>query len=156
MPMETVLSRPAPLYPVEIEDYRRELIMKLSSAWTIAREKIKGAQRAQKLQYDRGAKDPSFRIGHRVMVYMPGEVQGKDRKLARPFHGRYRIVSLTPTNAEVVLVDHPKEPFIFVALQRVRRCYGEMSNVPWTGPLRKRKRRKRHPRGSASSPQVSE
>jgi len=49
LPTETVLSRPAPLHPVEIDDYRSELITKLSSAWTIAREKIKGAQRAQKL-----------------------------------------------------------------------------------------------------------
>lgn len=85
------------IYPLEIVDYRSELITKLASAWTIAREKKKGAQRAQKLQYDRHAKVPSFCIGDRVMVYMPGEVQGKDRKLAQPFHAPYRIVSLTPT-----------------------------------------------------------
>jgi len=39
-----------------------------------------------------------------------GVVQGKDRKLAQPFHRPERIVSLTPTNAKVVLVDHYELP----------------------------------------------
>ncbi len=41
------------------------------------------------------------------MILMPGEVKGKAWKLARPFHGPYRILSLTSNNAEVVLVDRP-------------------------------------------------
>ena len=155
LPTETVLSKPAPLYPIEIEDYRSELITKLSCVWANAKEKIVGAQQAQKLQYDRTAKVPDLHIGDRVMVYMPGEVQGKDRKLVRPFHGPYRVVSLTPTNAEVVLVDRPREPSIFVALSRVRRCY-EMSNASWTGHRRKRKRRKTRSPASVSPPETSE
>ena len=50
------------------------------------------------------------------MVHMPGEVKGKSWKLARPFHGPYRVLSLTPTNAEVRLVDRPTSESIFVAL----------------------------------------
>lgn len=61
--------------------------------------------------------------GERVMVHMPHETQGKDRKLVQPFHGPYRVVSSTPTNAEVVLVERPEEPSIFVTLERVRQCY---------------------------------
>ena len=155
LPTETVLSKPVPLYPIEIDDYWSELVTKLLCAWASAREKIVGAQRAQKLQYDRTAKDPGLRLGDRVMVYMPSEVQGKDRKLARPFHGPYRVVSLTPTNAEVVLVDLPREPSIFVALHRVRRCYEEMEDVSWTGPRRKRRRRKTRSQASVPSPQTS-
>ncbi len=34
------------------------------------------------------------------MMYMPS---GKDRKLARPDHGPYRVLNITPTNDEVVL-----------------------------------------------------
>ena len=37
------------------------------------------------------------------MVYMPGDVSGKKWKIARPYHGPYRILSVTPTNAEVQL-----------------------------------------------------
>ncbi len=77
------------------------------------------------------------------MILMPGEVKGKAWKLARPFHGPYRILSLTPNNAEVVLVDRPKDSSIFVSLDRVRLYYPELEDdVSWTGP-RKRKRNRR-------------
>ena len=75
------------------------------------------------------------------MVHMPGELQGKDHKLARPFHGPFRVLKMTPSNAEVVLVDKPRDPSIFVALNRVRLCYPEQSDETWTGPRKRRKRR---------------
>ncbi len=62
------------------------------------------------------------------MVQMPSECQGKDWKLARPFHGPYRVLQVTPTNVEVRLVDQPKSDSIFVALERVRRCYPEQGD----------------------------
>ena len=66
------------------------------------------------------------------MVYMPGDVSGKSWKLARPYH-RLRILSLTPTNAEVQLIEKPGDPPLFVALSRLRRCYPEMTDASWTG-----------------------
>ena len=73
---------------------------------------------------------------------MPADVGGKDWKLARPFHGPYRIVSTTPTNAEVQLIERPSEPTLFVALSRVRKCYPEIpTNVSWTGRKRKIRRK---------------
>ncbi len=140
---DTVLCAPARLYPTDIGDYRNELTTKLASAWANAKKEIGGAQAAQKRQYDRAAKDPKLRCGDRVMVYMPSEVQGKDRKLARPYHGPYRVLNITPTNAEVVLIDQPRDPPIFVSLSRVRHCYEEMADVSWSGPRRKRRRRRR-------------
>lgn len=59
-------------------------------------------------------------VGDRVMVHMPGSVKGKVWKLARPFHGPYRVISVTPTNAEVWLVDQPGADAIFVSLSKVR------------------------------------
>ena len=114
---------------VDVEDYRSELVEKLSRAWTIAREKIQEAQKAQKTQYDRRAKYSSLRVGDQVMVYMPSEVQGKDRKLARPFHGPYQVLSVTPTNAEVTLINRPSDPSIFVSLSHVWPCYEEMEDL---------------------------
>ena len=53
------------------------------------------------------------------MVYMPREVTGKDRRLARPrYHGPYRITALTPTNAEVKLIENTGDLSIFVAIDR--------------------------------------
>ncbi len=51
------------------------------------------------------------------------DIQGKDRKLPRPYHGPYRVLNVTHMNAKVVPVDHPRDLPIFVSLSRVRHCY---------------------------------
>ena len=74
-------------------------------------------------------------VEQRVMVCMPTEIQGKTLKFARPFHGPFRIISLTATNAEVQLVDEPQSKSLFVSLNRVRTCYEELPDVSWKGSL---------------------
>ena len=93
-------------------------------------------------------------LGFSRLVYMPSDVQGKERKLARPYYGPYRVLQVTPTNAEVVLIDKPRDPSIFVSLSRVRKCYEEMADETWTGPREKRKRKsqKRPATPSSSDP----
>ena len=76
-----------------------------------------------------------------VMVFMPSEVTGKNRKLARPYHGPYRIIAVTPTNAEVKLIERVSEPSIFVAIDRLHKCYPEVPDTCWTGRKQTRKRR---------------
>ena len=65
------------------QDYRSELVRKISRAWDTAKQKIGAAQKAQKVQYDWTAVES---VGNQVIFYMPSTVQGKERKLARPFH----------------------------------------------------------------------
>ena len=48
LPTETVLSKPPSPYLVDVEDYRSELTTRMSTAWTIARERIEKPQQAQK------------------------------------------------------------------------------------------------------------
>ena len=82
-----------------------------------------------------------IRVGDRMMVYMPGDVAEKDWKLARPYHGPYRV---TPTNAEVRLIEKPSDPTLFVAISRLRRCYPEIPvDASWTGRNKRAKRRGR-------------
>ena len=150
LPTETGLSMPSPTYELDVEDYRTELTSNLSHAWSLAKQRIEKSQDAQKVQYDKHARKAEVRIGDRVMVYMPSTVQGKDRKLARPYYGPYRVLKTTPTNVEVVLVDKPQEPSIFVSLNRVRRCYDEMESETWTGTSKK-SRKKRQKKLSPSS-----
>ena len=70
-------------------------------------------------------------MGDRVMFYiMPKEVSGKDCKLARPFHGTFRIVNLTH---EVQLMEKPEELPLFVTIDQLCKCYMEMSDESWTG-----------------------
>ena len=67
------------------------------------------------------------------MVHMPGQVQGKARKFTHPYFGPFEVVGITPTNAEVQLLNHPNVPTIFVSLDRVRKCYEEMTDDVWMG-----------------------
>ena len=143
IPTSTVLTQSRSVYNVDPDDYKTELVVGLGESWRLAREHIEKAQDSQKRHYDAGRAEVDLKVGERVMVYMPSEVQGQDRKLARPFHGPYRVLSLTPTNAEVRLVDDPKQTPIFVSLDRVRRCYPELGDDTWTGPRKKRKKNKK-------------
>ncbi len=140
VPTETVLSYSRSPYAVDLDEYKEEMTSNFSLAWKLASENISKAQAAQKKAYDRKTEEVDLRVGERVMVLMPSEVKGKTWKLARPFHGPYQV---TPTNAEVRLVDEPMSESIFVALNRVRRCYPEQANTTWTGRKKRKKLRRK-------------
>lgn len=152
IPSESALSSPSTPYMVDLEDYKSELTNNLSDAWAIARANIQEAQACQKRQYDKHSKEPTLSIGDRVMVYMPHSVSGKAWKLARPFYGPYRVLSLTPTNAEVKLVDKPDSGSIFVALNRVRLCYPELPSKSWSGQKSKRSYTRKSKEVTAAKP----
>ena len=61
----------------------------------------------------------------------------------RPYLDPYRVLNLTPTNAEVRLIEKPDDPSIFVLLDRVRPCYSELPNRSWSGHTSKRKRKRK-------------
>jgi len=72
-----------------------------------------------------------------VFVHMPGDVSGKAWKFARPFHGPYRILELTPS---VCLVNKPQDTSIFVSLQRICMCPKEIPDEKtWYGQIQQRK-----------------
>ena len=142
-PTGTLLDPSDTTYLIDADDYRTELLINLSKAQKLALESIKQAQEKQRTFYDRQANGTTFKTGDRVMVLMPSDTTGKNRKLARPYHGPYRIVNLTATNAEVTLIEYPKDPPIFVAIDRLRRCYLEQSDAAWTGRKRKAVKQRR-------------
>ena len=143
IPTATILTQERRPYAVDIDDYKSDLCTGLSVAWSLAKENIKRAQIAQKRYYDQTAKPSSVKPGDRVMIFMPAERQGKTWKLARPFHGPYRVVHVTDTNVEARLVDRPQDPSIFVHLNRVRKCDPQQGNDVWSGPRVKRRRKKK-------------
>ena len=152
LPSECALTVPTSPYMVDLQDYRTELTTSLSDAWLAAREHITCAQAKQKQQYDKHTKESPVKVGDRVMVHMPGSVKGKAWKLVRPFHGPYRVLSVTPTNAEVRLVDQPGADAIFVSLSRVRPCYSEISDVSWSGSSKSRKKNKKQSNRDVTTP----
>ena len=79
-PTASDLALPRPAYAVDIDDYKTELTTCLANAQECAREQIKQSQEKQKLFYDHESKDPesTYRVGDRVMVYVPSEKTGKN------------------------------------------------------------------------------
>ena len=141
-PSEETLRCPSSDYIVDLDDYNSELVYGLYDAWRVEKVNINSAESHKRAVYERRAKKPGYKVGDRVMVHMPHEATGKAAKLARPFFGPYRILSLTPTNAEVRLVDRPDDASLFVSLSRLRLCYAELSDTSCIGHTRKRKRNK--------------
>ena len=92
----------------------------------MAQDNVRKAQQKQKRQHDRRAKEPKFRKGDRVFVYMPAAKRGKAHKFARPFSGPYRIIELFNNGAEVNLIAKPKTANIRVAFNRIRQCPSEI------------------------------
>lgn len=123
---------------VDLKDYGRELTEQLSTAWELARKCVAKAQRCQKKCADRQARPRNFVVADRVFLFQPAEKTGKARKLARPYHGPFRVVSLTQSNAQIRRVDRPQDEPILVALGRLRRCPSEVPDTFWP-PAKKRR-----------------
>ena len=119
LPTEAALSTPKSPYVVSVDDYKTELTIGLTESWKQARNNIKKAQTRQKSYYDRKAKEIDFQPGGHVMVYMPHEDQGKNRKLALPYHGPFRIIEVCPNCLVVRPVDRPDDPAIKINMDRV-------------------------------------
>ena len=141
MPTETVLSHHRNPYLVDLDEYKEDLLNNMATAWKLASENTKRAQVCQKKSYDKKSQEVDLKVGEQIMVFMPSDCQGKERKLTRPFHGPYHVVAVTSNTAKVRLVDRPNGESICVLLDRVRRCYQEEGNMLWTGPRSSRKKK---------------
>ena len=141
LPSECALTVPTTPDMIDLQDYRSKLttFLSLMLGWQLKSTSV----HKQKQQYDKNTKESPVKIRGRVMVHMPGTVKGKAWKLVRPFHEQYRVVSVTPTNAKVRLVDQPGADAIFVSLNRVRPCYPEIAVVSWSGNNKTRKKNRK-------------
>ena len=86
---------------VDVDTYKGEITIKMDEAWELARSNIKKAQKNQKLYHDQRSKPPNFKVGDRVMVYVPAAKACKSYKFARPFHGPYRIIAQDETGVVI-------------------------------------------------------
>ena len=121
-PTEAALLPPTPLQLTDVEDYREQLVLSLSSARDLAAKNIQAAQKRYKKQYDKKAKPPDLKVGSWVMVYFPHEETGKARKLSRPWHGPYRVIRVDDPDVTVSKVYFAKDGQIQVHQSRVKSC----------------------------------
>jgi len=79
-----------------VEEYREELMLSLTSARDLAAQSIQKAQEQYKHNYDchTTCTKTSLRVGDWVLVHIPQDESGPQRKLSQPWHGPYRVVSI--------------------------------------------------------------
>ena len=97
-------------------------MISLSSARELAASNIRAAQKKYKCQYDKKSQPVPFRLGDWVLVRFPQEESGKQRKLSRPWHGPYRIITKSDPDVTVVKIYFPEEGQIQVHQSRVCSC----------------------------------
>ena len=121
-PTEAALLPTTPIQLTEVEDYREQLVLSLSSARDLAAKSIQNAQKRYKKHYDQKARSCDLRVGNWVMVYFPHEETGKARKLSRPWHGPYRVESVDDPDVTVSKVYFTEDGQIQVHQSRVKSC----------------------------------
>ena len=109
-------------------------MLSLASARQLANETIHKAQKKYKAQFDYKAKPDRFRVGEWVLIKFPHEESGKNRKLSRPWHGPYRIITMTDTDITATRIYFPEDGSIKVHQGRVTKCpMGFRTGVYWYG-----------------------
>ena len=89
------------------------------------------AQKQQKKMHDQHARPPNFTVGERIFLFKPAERTGEKHKLARAYHGPYRVIKLTPNNAHIRRANRPEGEILLVALDRLKKCPDEVSDTYW-------------------------
>eukprot|EP00731_Ephydatia_muelleri_P000008 Em0001g8a len=127
-PLESSLLPVENLTPSSVSDYREELLLSLSSARKLACDAIQKAQCRYKKGYDKHARPTTHKIGDWILIKFPHEESGKNRKLSRPWHGPYRLLSCTDTDVVAAKVYFPDEGHIQVHQNRTTICPRDFPN----------------------------
>ena len=121
-PTEAAFMPLTDICPVQMEDYREQLMATLSSARELAATSIQKAQKRYKHQYDRDTKTTSLKIGEWVFIRFPQDESGRLRKLSKPWHGPYRIIEKRDPDVTAVKVYYPQHGQICVHQSCVCKC----------------------------------
>ena len=70
-PTESALLPAKSLRVTNVNDYREQMMLSLSTARNLAMKANRKAQQRYKLQHDKAAKTSKFRVGDCVLIYYP-------------------------------------------------------------------------------------
>ena len=139
-PTEACYLPDTPSQVGSVEDYREELMLSLTSARDLAAQTIQKAQERYKRNYDKRATYTTtpMRVGNWVFVRMPQEETGPQRKLSRPWHGPFRIISISDPDVLLAKVYFPQDRTIQVHQSRVKMSPPKLpSGFYWYGGKRR-------------------
>ena len=112
-------------------------MLNLSSAKALAAKSIARAQQGQRDQYNRHTNATKLRVGGWILMHFPQDETGKQRKLSRPWHGPYRIISRNDSDVTAVKIFFQMGPPIQVHQSRVNKCpLSFPNNFYWYGGRR--------------------
>ena len=123
LPTETALQGPESSVELDIDYYKTEMLLGMSTAWDQARENVESAQIRYKKQYDKSAQEITILAGERVMVKREA---GKKGKLSCRYEGPYRVVEVRGNTVEVRPVEQPDAPTEIVNITRICQCPSEV------------------------------
>ena len=63
-----------------------------------------------------------LKVGDWVLIHFPQEETGRQRKLSRPWHGPYRVISCEDPDITAVKIHFPSDLPIQVHQSRVNKC----------------------------------
>ena len=137
-PTEAAYLPATKVHPTDVQDYKEELMLSLSSARQLAASSIQKAQVKYKEQYDRKTKETTFRVGDWILVRFPQDESGRWRKLSRPWHGPYRILDKSDPDVTCIKVYYPQDGPVHVHQSRNSRCPEEFpAGFYWYGNKRR-------------------
>ena len=103
-----------------------------------ALENIRKSQGRYKAQYDRNSSNYQYKVGDWVLICFTSDETGKQRKLSRPWHGPYKVITVNDTNLTATKVYFSREDTIKVHRVRAKPCpEGFMAGYYWYGNKRK-------------------
>ena len=109
--------------PMDVSDYREELMLSLSSVRQLAASCLQRAKARYTRSYDQKTQGTTVRMGDWVLIHFPHDESKCWRKLSSPWHGPYRIVDRTDPDVTCVKVYHPQNGPILVHQSRVCHCH---------------------------------
>ena len=117
-PTEAALLPTNQVEPAELDSYREEMVKSLSSARELAVRSLQETQKKSKQRYDAKATDRPYKLGEWILVRFPKEESGRNRKLSRPWHGPYRVISRNDPDLTVSKVYRPQDGTIQIHQSR--------------------------------------
>ena len=134
-PTEAAFLNPSKVTPSTVEDYKKKVMLSLSSAHDLAVKAVKKSQDQYKRLYDRGAIQTDYCVSDWIFIRFPAVKTGRNRKLSLPWQGPYRILQRIDPDITASKVYFPGDGQIQVHQQQVTRCPPELiTGYYWYGP----------------------
>lgn len=105
---------------MDSKNYKNQVSSRIKIAWELASKCIEKAQKKQKLYFDAKANPYSYKVDDIVFAKIPLKSKDSSWKLANPWKGPYRVITVKDPNVEIRLISNPKAPIVKLHMDRIK------------------------------------